>query len=103
MHEREVSIHRAIAAVCPIDGVLFGDLADKTTWRIDFSAEATDEEKGRAQDALDAYDLNAPSDATRDVIAELNALTARNAKLEAALVAKNVVTPAEIEAAPDKK
>ena len=102
MHEREVSVHEAIAAVCPIDGVLFGDLADKATWRIDFSPEATDEQKARAQDALDAYDLNVAPAAPRDLIAELDALTARNAKLAAALVAKNVVTPAEIELAPDK-
>lgn len=102
MHEREVAVHEAIAAVCPIDGVMFGDLADKATWRIDFSPEATDEEKARAQDALDAYDLNVAPAAPRDLVAELDALIARNAKLEAALVAKNVVTPAEIEAAPDK-
>ena len=102
MHEREVSVHEAIAAVCPIDGVLFGDLADKATWRIDFSPNATEEEKARAKAALDAYDLSVVPATPRDFIAELDALTARNAKLEAALVAKNVVTPAEIELAPDK-
>jgi hypothetical protein len=54
-------VHAAVAAVCPIFGVSFGDLADKTTWTVQFKPEATDEEKAAAQVAIDGYNIVTPS------------------------------------------
>jgi hypothetical protein len=41
-------LHEAIAAVAPIDGISIGRWDDKATWRIDFKAEATQEQKDAA-------------------------------------------------------
>jgi hypothetical protein len=45
-------VHEAIEAVCPIVGVSIGDKADKSTWRIDFADNATEEQRAAAQVVL---------------------------------------------------
>lgn len=52
-------LHEAIAAACPIDGVSVGRKNDKSTWRIDFRAEATDAQKDAARAVLAAFDVAA--------------------------------------------
>lgn len=40
----------------PIDGVSIGKRADKSTWRIDFKAEATPEQRSQAAQIVAAFD-----------------------------------------------
>jgi len=50
----------AIRAVCPhIDGVSIGRVDDKTTWRIDFRAEAIAEERAAAATVVENFDASA--------------------------------------------
>lgn len=49
----------AVEKLAPITGVSVGKIDDKTTWRIDFAEEATEEEKQAALSALDLFDLSA--------------------------------------------
>lgn len=51
----------AISVVCPIDGVSLGDLADKTTWRIDYKASATQQQRSDARTVLTNFDPNSLS------------------------------------------
>lgn len=48
----QVCLDQEIKKVCPIDGVSFGKLDDKSTWRIDYAKEATQEQKTEAQKIL---------------------------------------------------
>lgn len=48
----------AIRAVCPIHGISIGRKDDKTTWRIDFTSEATEEQKAAARAVLASFDPN---------------------------------------------
>lgn len=50
----------AIKVVCPIFGVSIGRPDDKSTWRIDFEAQATSQQRSAAQAVLAAFDPNAP-------------------------------------------
>lgn len=52
-------IHNAIAVVCQINGVSIGDIADKETWRIDFAAGASEQQKAAAQQAISSIDVSA--------------------------------------------
>lgn len=45
--------------ICPIHGMSFGKLNDKSTWRIDFTDEATEEQKATAQAYVDAFEWTA--------------------------------------------
>ena len=54
---RQVSIDEKIKLVCPIAGVSFGKIDDKTTWRISFLDEATQSEREAAQTVIDEYDF----------------------------------------------
>ena len=58
---RTQALSRAIASVCPIDGVSVGDWGDRDTWRIDYSDDATDEERDAADTALAEFDASAPT------------------------------------------
>lgn len=60
-HSALANLHGAVAAVCPIGGVSIGDLNDRSTWRIDFSPDATAPQKAAAQNVLDTFDINAPT------------------------------------------
>mgnify|MGYP001583298092 CR=1 FL=1 len=79
-----------IKAVCPIEGVSIGRRDDKATWRIDFKPKATQPQKDAAQAVLDAFDpvaADIPPPKEETV-----------ADLKAALIAKGVITQAEIAA-----
>lgn len=52
----QTQVHAAVASVCPIDGISFGKIADKTTWRIDFKVEASTAQRASAQAVIDAFD-----------------------------------------------
>lgn len=52
-------LHQAIAGVCPFNGVSIGDPADKGTWRIDFTATASEQQKAAAQEVIDSFDVSA--------------------------------------------
>ena len=60
MIQRHSHLCNLIKAVCPIDGVSIGTWTDKMTWRIDFTPEATTEERAAAQGVVDAFDPTAP-------------------------------------------
>lgn len=47
-------LHEQVAAVAPITGLDFGSLSDKSTWTVQFKAEATDAQKQAAQAVIDA-------------------------------------------------
>lgn len=53
-----VELDKALKAVCPILGVSIGRVNDKSTWRIDFTDEATSEQRAAAQAVVDAFDVN---------------------------------------------
>jgi len=56
---RASNVYPLIVAVAPIDGVGIGQIDDKSTWRIDFKEEATEEQRAAAQAIIDSYDINA--------------------------------------------
>lgn len=64
-------VEAAIKAVCPINGVSIGRVNDKSTWRIDFKDEATQEQRQAAQAALDAFNPEAPSVVAVETIVSL--------------------------------
>jgi hypothetical protein len=90
---RITSLHRSIAAVCPIRGVSVVDPSDKATWRIDFDPSATEAQMQAARAALQEYDPNAPV-----VPQEVTALQARRALRAAGLYD---TVKAAVDAAPD--
>jgi hypothetical protein len=49
------TLHRQIETVCPIIGVSIGDAEDKTTWKIYFKDEATEDQRAQAQAVIDAW------------------------------------------------
>lgn len=50
-------LHIRISAVCPIDGVAVGDEADRSTWRVDYSPSATEEQRGAAAAVVASFDV----------------------------------------------
>ena len=50
-------LQRAVAAVCPIHGISIGRKDDRSTWRVDFAPEATDEQKAQAAQIVAAFDV----------------------------------------------
>jgi hypothetical protein len=50
---------RLVDAGIPIDGVSLGNFDDRATWRINYSAEPTVEQKAVAQAVIDAFDTKA--------------------------------------------
>lgn len=50
-----IGLHDAIAEVAPIAGVSIGDWSDKQTWRVDYSASATGEQKAAAQSVIASF------------------------------------------------
>lgn len=82
-------LHTAIQAVAPIDGVSIGNVNDKTTWHINFRAEATASQRDAAQLILLAFDVTAP--APRSVLAQaldtaINALPTIDPRVRAVFV-----------------
>lgn len=50
------TLHKSILAACPINGVSIGNVADKSTWRIDFHQSATQDQKINAMLAVAKFD-----------------------------------------------
>jgi len=88
-----LTLHRTVAAACPILGISIVDPKDKATWRIDFAPSATDPQRQAAQAALQAFDPSAPA-----VPQEVTALQARRALRAAGLYD---TVKAAVDAAPD--
>lgn len=56
-----LTLHHAVAAVCPIEGVAIGVEADKSTWRVDYADTATIEQRAAAAAVVLAFDPMAPT------------------------------------------
>lgn len=54
----EARLDAAIKSVCPIHGVSIGRKWDKSTWRIDFRADANADQRSAARSVLDAFDVS---------------------------------------------
>lgn len=52
------ALDQEIQAVCPIEGVSFGKIDDRKTWRIDYAKEANNEQKKKAQEVLEKFEWN---------------------------------------------
>ena len=78
------SLHEAVAAAAPIEGVRVGKPADRATWSIDFRDEATDAERAAAQAAMDAWSEPAER---RKVLKSVIIARLTDQQLEAALAA----------------
>ena len=50
-------IDKAIKAVCPILGISYGRLNDRSTWIINYADDATDEQKRAADELLETLEL----------------------------------------------
>ncbi len=55
----QIALDKAIKKVCPIYGISFKDVNDKTTWRIDFMPEASEEQRAAAQKVLQDFKWDA--------------------------------------------
>lgn len=51
-----------VANGIPIEGVSIGSLTDKSTWRIDFTLEATEAQRTQAQALLESFDPDSVPD-----------------------------------------
>lgn len=58
--DTHTDLSKAIAAVCPIDGIAIISRADRSV-RIDYAKTATPQQRADAQAALAAFDWDAPS------------------------------------------
>ena len=56
--DTEDLLHKHIEAICLIDGVSIGDVANRATWRIDFRPEASEQQRAAALAALASFDPN---------------------------------------------
>ena len=54
----QVYLDQLIKAVCPIHGVSFDKLDDKSTWRVDYKDEATSEQKDKAKEIINKFIWN---------------------------------------------
>lgn len=82
-------LHKQIESIAPIEGVSIGRANDKGTWRIDFKAEATPEQRIAAQTAIDLFDTQAAIDKEQRVFDRQ-----KNAEQEARLAAQlRTLTP----------
>lgn len=64
-----------LGALCPIEGVSLGDPADKSTWRIDFAKEASEEQRAAAQAAIAAFDPDVSTPASLSKLSIVDRLT----------------------------
>ena len=78
-------LHDALEAVAPIDGVSINRWDDRSTWRIDFTDEATEEQKAAAQAALEAFDPTEPEPVPLSPLEKLKAFLAANPDVAAAI------------------
>lgn len=70
-----LDLHRAVEAACScsIVGVSVGRKSDRSTWRIDYAAGASDDQKNRGKAAVAAFDMAGASTAPVDPIDALRA------------------------------
>jgi hypothetical protein len=54
-------LHDSVIAVCPINGISIGTYGESATVRIDYSENATAEQRTAAQSAVAAFDWTAPA------------------------------------------
>lgn len=52
-----ITLTAAVAAVAPVDGVSIGDEGDKSTWRVHFRTDATDDQKRAANYVVASFDV----------------------------------------------
>ena len=65
-----IRVHEALSAIAPIIGVCVVKPSDKATWVVDFSPEATEQERAAAKAALVTFDVekeNARLDVPQEV------------------------------------
>lgn len=74
-----------VAAPGAIYGVAIGRSDDRSTWRIDFTEDASDAEKEAAVAALQAFDANEPEPAPASAAEKIAAFVAANPDVRAAL------------------
>jgi hypothetical protein len=74
-------LDQAIKAVCPIHGISFGKLDDKTTWMINFDDSATAEQRSAAQVVMADFMWN-------ETTQEIDRKAIRNEKYKNDLVMK---------------
>ena len=51
----EWSLHEKVLAVCPIIGISFGKIEDKSTWIIHYDINVSDDQKIAAKKVLDSF------------------------------------------------
>lgn len=102
-------VHQQVEAVAPITGISIGRVDDKTSWRITFADDATDEQRAAARAVVDTIDVSAGpvADTVTDVqffhaLAQIGTVTEAEAlaavtrgELPAALLAGIAKLPAE--------
>jgi hypothetical protein len=54
--DRSDRLRAAVLAVCPVEGISVGKWIDRSTWRIDYSAEATPSQKSAAAAVMNTFD-----------------------------------------------
>ena len=54
----QAQITDAVMAVCPIDGISFGNMDDKTSWVIQFRPEATPAQRVAGQAVIDNWPMD---------------------------------------------
>lgn len=54
--DRLERLRTAVLAVCPVEGVSVGKWNDRSTWRVDYSADATSSQRDAAAAVLGAFD-----------------------------------------------
>ena len=75
-------IDQAIKAVCPILGIAFRRLDDKSTWVINYADHATDAEKRAADNLLKTLDLVELPPVPDPILARLAILESKVSTLE---------------------
>ena len=61
MPDFTTNLYKAVAAVAPINSVAILNPNDRSTWRIDFTEDATIAQKQAARDIVASFDVNAPT------------------------------------------
>lgn len=79
------ALHKALQASAPIDGVSIGNDADKSTWKIQFNAAATTQQKTAAQTALTSFVYDPAAETHADNQTGLNAMLLEKGSVARAL------------------
>lgn len=79
------ALDKAVRAVCPIDGISVGNAADKATWKAQYAATATTQQKAAAATAIANFTYDPVGDGQSDDTDLLNAALAEQGSLSRAL------------------